>query len=93
MDKTVRMRSCRGCRSPSIAEQPHARATEEPRRRWQLFAGDEVPEGSGGLGLIPREAGCADPVFEEVVRVAALWDKDSNVGWYLYRLAAIDPTM
>ncbi|CAE7822693.1 hypothetical protein AK812_SmicGene15013 [Symbiodinium microadriaticum] len=62
-------------------------------RLWQLFAGDEVPEGSGGLGLIPREAGCADPVFEEVVRVAALWDKDSNVGWYLYRLAAIDPTM
>eukprot|EP00439_Symbiodinium_sp_Y106_P033354 s4116_g3.t23 len=50
-------------------------------RLWQLFAGNEVPEGSGGLGLIPREAGCADPVFEEVVRVAALWDKDSNVGW------------
>ncbi|CAE7647588.1 unnamed protein product, partial [Symbiodinium pilosum] len=62
-------------------------------RLWRLLGDREAPAETGGLGLVPREAGCADPVFEETVNIAALWDKESDTGWYLYRLAAIDPTM
>ncbi|CAJ1336199.1 unnamed protein product [Effrenium voratum] len=60
-----------------------------PRLRQLMFS--PAPEDSGGLGL--KEAGCEDPVWKEPVNVASIWDKESVTGWYLYRLAAVDPTM
>ena len=43
--------------------------------------------------VFPRQAGCKDPVWDEPVNLASLWDKETATGWYLYRLAALDPTM
>ena len=42
--------------------------------------------------FISCKAGCKDPVWNEPVNLASLWDK-SATGWYLYRLAALDPSM
>ncbi|CAK9054063.1 unnamed protein product [Durusdinium trenchii] len=58
---------------------------------WEVLS-SEPPE-SGGLGLIFREAGCKDRVWDEPVNIASLWEKESTTGWYLYRLAAIDASM
>lgn len=44
------------------------------------------------LFFISCKAGCKDPVWNEPVNLASLWDK-SATGWYLYRLAALDPSM
>lgn len=61
-------------------------------RLWAVLS-SESPDGTGGLGLIDRQAGCKDPVWDEPVNLASLWDKETATGWYLYRLAALDPTM